>query len=120
EAGAYTPAEKEYREAIRLEGQSAALHYGLGLLLQRTNRKKEAGREYRLALTINPQLAEAHTGLGAVLADEGKLDEAVREYDLALKAKPDLAAARHNLALAHAKAKNSAKAIELWLKNIDE
>jgi tetratricopeptide (TPR) repeat protein len=120
EAGAYSQAENEYRQAIRLDPEAATLHYGLGLLLQRTNRNQEAGREYREALRLNPNFAEAHTGLGSILSAGGRKDQAqaVNEYKQALELKTDLTAARHDLALLYVKLKNDPAAIELWRENL--
>ena len=61
ELGNYTNAEREYREAIVNTPYYSYLHYNLGLLLQRTNRRSAARRSYEQALSIAEQAIRSWT-----------------------------------------------------------
>ncbi len=90
-------AEKEYREAIRLNPNLAEAHNGLGLLLYDLKRYEEAEKEYREALKINPNYTEAHNNLGNLLDDLKRYEEAEKEYKEALKLNSNYADAHNNL-----------------------
>lgn len=59
EQGDYAAAEREYRDAISLEPYQPYLYYNLGLLLHRTNRRKEAKAAYGHALDAYKDATEA-------------------------------------------------------------
>jgi tetratricopeptide (TPR) repeat protein len=75
----YDEAEKEYREAIRINPNLAVPHYNLGNLLKDLKRYDEAEKEYREVIRINPNFADVHVSLGEILYFEGKKDEAKEE-----------------------------------------
>jgi tetratricopeptide (TPR) repeat protein len=87
-------AEKEYREAIRINPDLAEAHNNLGILLsdlgdEETDPEKkkqyyqEAEKEYREAIRIKPDLAEAHFGLGLLFKNQGRYEEARAELEKA-------------------------------------
>ena len=90
-------AEKEYREALRINPDFAAAHINFGNLLDDIGRKEDAVAEYREALRINPDYAVAHYNLGILLGDMGRKEDAETEYRDALKINPDYADAHINL-----------------------
>jgi len=72
----YEEAEKEYREAIKINPNLAYAHNNLGILLQNLKRYEEAEKEYREAIKINPNLAYAHNNLGILLKKLKRYEEA--------------------------------------------
>jgi tetratricopeptide (TPR) repeat protein len=77
--GRLDEAEKECREAIRIDPDSAVAHYNLGSLLNNKGREEDAEAEYRGALRINPDYGDAHYNLGVLLKDMGRKEDAEAE-----------------------------------------
>lgn len=75
----------EFREALRLEPDAAAVRGMLGYVLWRQGSASEAERELRQASRALPQDAGIHINLGNTLQALGRLDEAVAEYKVALQ-----------------------------------
>ena len=59
----FEEAEKEYREAIKINPDYADAHNNLGALLQNLKRYEEAEKEYREAIKINPNDILAHQNI---------------------------------------------------------
>ncbi|MGB7000531.1 MAG: tetratricopeptide repeat protein [Halobacteriota archaeon] len=90
-------AEKEYREAIRINPDYANAHNNLAILLNEMGRKEDAEAECREALRINPDYANAHNNLAILLNEMGRKEDAEAEYRDALRINPDSAVAHYNL-----------------------
>ena len=90
----------EFREAVRLESDSAAARWNLGTALTQVRQYDEAIDQFLAALPLTPQPARIHNDLGIALAMQGRLDEAVDQFEQALGLEPDYMEARRNLALA--------------------
>ncbi len=84
-------------EALRRDPRSPVLHYRLGFLLQKMNRKKEAEAEYRAALERNPCHLQALNNLGTIQLDLGRTAAAETFYRRALRCDPAFYAANFNL-----------------------
>jgi len=97
--GRLDEAEKEYREAIKINPNFTLAHYNLGNLLKNSNQFEKAEKEFRKAIKINPNLAPAHYNLGNLLKNLKRLEEAEKEYREAIKINPNLAEAHNNLGL---------------------
>jgi Flp pilus assembly protein TadD len=85
--GLVDEAMRAYREAIRLDPESASAHYNLGSSLARSGNFAEAERHLRAALKKKPE-ARTHAGLGIVLQALGRTDEARREIETAKALEP--------------------------------
>jgi len=98
--GRENEAEKDYREAIRINSDFAVGHYNLGVLLANLKRYEEAEKEYREAIRINSSYAEARNNLGSLLYDLKRYDEAEKEYEKAIelldKDSPEVCAIVHS------------------------
>src|SRR5262245_19965037 len=81
--------------------------------LQRQGAWKEAAEEYRALLAIAPNYAEAQANLGSVLSWLEKYDEAIAAYASALRLNPQLTPILLNLGIAHYRAGQFAKAVEV-------
>lgn len=75
----------QFREALRLEPDAAAVQGMLGYALWLQGRAPEAERELRQASRALPQDAGIHINLGNALQSLGRLNEAVAEYTTALQ-----------------------------------
>jgi len=89
-----------YREALRINPESASAHYNLGLALYHKGLLDEAIEAYREALRINPESANTRTNLGLALYRKGLLDDAIEAYREALRINPQDALAQLNLGIA--------------------
>ena len=96
-AGDFGNAEKEYKEAIKINPNLAEVHYNLGVLLERLKRHDEAEKEYREVIKINPNYMAAHYNLGNLLADLKRYDEAEKEYRETIRINPYFVQAHYNL-----------------------
>jgi tetratricopeptide (TPR) repeat protein len=96
-AGDFGNAEKEFKEAIKINPNLAEVHYNLGVLLERLKRYDEAEKEYREVIRINLNYMAAHYNLGNLLADLKRYDEAEKEYRETIRISPDFVQAHYNL-----------------------
>jgi tetratricopeptide (TPR) repeat protein len=87
----------EFREAVRLEPDRAAIRFTLGTLLFEHGQIEEAVAAYREAIRLDPSLSMAHTNLGLALAQRGKPQDAIAEYREAIRLQPGDAEAHCNL-----------------------
>jgi predicted O-linked N-acetylglucosamine transferase (SPINDLY family) len=86
-----------YQQALKLQPDSAEVHYNLGNVFKLQGKLDAAIKSYQEALNIQPKIAQAHNNLGNALHQQGKLDAAVESYEQALKLKPNYAQAHYNL-----------------------
>src|SRR3989339_224094 len=93
----YEEAEKEYKEAIKINPNNSESHYNLGVLLYSQKRYEEAEREYKESIKINPTHSEAHNNYGALLFGLCKYGEAENEFKYAISINPYYIEAHNNL-----------------------
>lgn len=93
----------EFREAIRLQPDSAEAQANTGIALERLGRPVEAEGCYREALRLDPGLAAAWYDLGQLLLQSRRPMEAAEDFRVALRLDPALATAHNNLGLALAR-----------------
>lgn len=88
-AGQIEEALREYREAIKWNGQhrvpSFRPHYCYGALLSKLNRLKESERQLLRAIQLDPTIWEAHFELAKLRYKRGELKAALEEVDRALQ-----------------------------------
>lgn len=92
---------KNYREAIRINPKTAALHFELAQLLWATDTvdgQKEAVAEYKTALELNPSDEKSESQLARIAAQNGDTKEALADYSKAVEMQPDDAVALTGLA----------------------
>ena len=85
----FEEAEKEYREAIKINPDYADAHNNLGALLQNLKRYEETEKEFREAIKINPNYANAHYILGFLLEELKRYEEAAIFLKKALQINPE-------------------------------
>lgn len=86
-----------WREALA-SGESAPLHFNLGVVLSQLGRSKEAIGHYRKAVRLAPKNAPAWTNLALLLEKQGDFGEAEQCHRKALAADPGAPAVLFNLA----------------------
>ena len=88
----------EHFEAVRrLQPESAAAHYNVGVALEALGRADDATRAYDAAVRHNPHHSAAHNNLGNMLLAAGRVPDARDHYQRAVAAGPDNAEAHNNL-----------------------
>jgi tetratricopeptide (TPR) repeat protein len=92
----YDDAIAEFRQSLRLNGDSAPTHYNLAFALSARGRRDEAIAELQEALRIDPDYAQAHNNLGALLQVTDRPEQALAHYRRAVEIRPDNVEARTN------------------------
>jgi tetratricopeptide (TPR) repeat protein len=87
-AGAYDQAVAEFKAALSGDPGNARAHYGLGLVYDRQDKRREAIEEYQLAVGSDPGLADAYKGLGVDYHSIGEVGKAIEMLEAYLKLKP--------------------------------
>jgi type IV pilus assembly protein PilF len=111
-------AEEEFRKALTdLTYQHRELPYfNLGRLYVLQNRLDEALDSIEKAIQIQPRLAMAHNLRGLVFEKQDNIGRAIASYEAAVKIVPEDVLFNYNLAVAHFKNKDYARAKEIFLK----
>lgn len=97
QGGGAAQAVTHFRESLRLNPDSAATHYNLGVALSMLREYADATREFESAVRLDPDHAEARNNLGAMLHVAGRFDEAAAHYRKAIELRPENAEAHSNL-----------------------
>lgn len=92
EQGFQMEADKEFREAIRLDPTNGGAHAGLATVLENTGHAAESRAEAEAALRLQPS-ADAHLVLARLDLKSKQTDSAEHHVDLALTLEPNNAAA---------------------------
>jgi Flp pilus assembly protein TadD len=87
--GKYVEAEKEFREAIRLQPDYAEAHELLAAALLEQGKTDEGIAERREAVRLKPGDANFHINLGDALLKQGDTAETIKEYRWASRLIPD-------------------------------
>ncbi|MDD5687754.1 MAG: tetratricopeptide repeat protein [Elusimicrobia bacterium] len=93
----YEEAEKEFREAIRINPYYYGAYNNLGSVLFVLKRFEEAEREYREATKLGFSYAESHYNLGNLLYNSKRYLEAEKEYKEAIRIDPNRSEAHNSL-----------------------
>ena len=88
QARQYDRAVEAYRQALRLNPESAAAHHGLGSVYINMGRAPEAVEPLRTAARLAPQNAATRLNLGIALALLRRADEALAELNEARRLSP--------------------------------
>lgn len=92
DAGKYSHALREGKQAVELAPGSARAHHAYGVVLRAVFRRGEAVRELERARTLAPDDGDIAVELGWALAETGKLDRARALAAVAVTRWPDKAA----------------------------
>ena len=98
--GKFDEAIAEFREALRLEPDSAETHWNLGLALASRGAPEEAIAHLRRVVQLDPTNGQAHYDLASTLLEARQLEDAVDQFRAALRLMPNSVEAHNNLGLA--------------------
>jgi Tfp pilus assembly protein PilF len=108
--GSMDDAIREYREVLKLDGKSAAIHLNLAASLMKNNDSPGAVKELETVKQLEPESAEPHAILALIYASQNKIELATSEYQIALekaaKLNPKSASIYKNLGLVYLEQKN--------------
>jgi TonB family protein len=88
----------EYREAIRLQPNYSAAHFGLAIAFRDKSDFDDAATEFREVIRESPNDVGAHEALGLTLFRKGDFDGAMTEYREAIRLNPQEAQTHYRLA----------------------
>jgi Flp pilus assembly protein TadD len=83
--GRLDEAERQYRDALRLDPSSAAVRDALGYLLVRKSAFPEAVTHLMEAVRLRPDAAASHASLAYALREVGRLDDSIAACRRALQ-----------------------------------
>jgi Flp pilus assembly protein TadD len=113
EKGNLRVAEREYREALVLDGANPNLYNNLGALYLEQGRLDEAEDAFRRAMSLDPDQVKGRVNLGAVLYRQGKQEQGMQLLREALALAPEDAEVLYRLALLYAHSGQREQAREL-------
>jgi serine/threonine-protein kinase len=96
----FPQAEQEYRAAVQIDPNDAALQSALGHVLVEERKWDEAISVLRAAIALQPDDAVAHNNLGVALQTVGNVADAIPEFRQAIRVQPDYLEAHSNLGTA--------------------
>ena len=97
----WNAAEKEFKQALQLNLNSADTHHSYSLFLTFAKRHDEAIAEAKQAQVLDPLSIFINTFLGLVYFYAGQYDRAIEEQQLALTLNPGYFLAHYNLGIAN-------------------
>lgn len=109
-------AEKDYREALRVQPETRGVHLALGQLYAKASDWPKAEDEFRAEAKLQPGDAESAYWLGNSLLEEGKLKEAQTELERADRLRPAMPETLYALGKANSLGGNAAGAETAWIK----
>ena len=111
-------AEREFREALKLQANLPEAHLELGLVYSGSSQWDKAEEEFRAQTKLQPGNAEAAYRLGSALLQQGKLHEAQAELQRANRLLPDMPETLYSLGKVASLEGDSQAAESCWQKVI--
>ncbi len=106
-------AERAFKKALAIDGDSAEAHDGLGVAYRWQKRSEEAVHEHMQSIGLLHYRPQTHIHLGLALAEVGQIDWAIRAFHVALEQNPNSPLPHRCLAQLYERAKKDhAKAEE--------
>ncbi len=112
EKGEYGQALQAFREAIRLQPDSALAWYSLGFTYGQLKQYDQALQAYREAIRLKPDDADAWNSLGNTYRNLKQHDQALQALREAIRLKPDDADAWYNLGNTYGQLKQYDQAVQ--------
>ncbi len=109
---------QQFAEVARADPRYPAVHFGLGRLLFRQGKDREAVEHFRSELEAHPEHAEARFHLAKALLRMGRTEEVLGHLQALQGKKVDQAERHFFLAKTHHRLKQPAQAIEALLQGI--
>ena len=109
-------AEKEFREALKVQPNLPEVHLELGLVYAGASQWDKAEEEFRAQSKLQPGNAEAAYRMGSALLQQGKVHEARRELQRADRLLPNMPETLYSLGKAASLEGDSRSAESAWSK----
>ena len=120
EAGRFKEAEDEFKVALALAPDDAAIYHDLGLLYDRMGVPEKAIGALEQAASMAPDSARFHLRLGQVYAKGGQDQLAEATFKRALEKRSDWGKARCELGMLYVRGRQSDKAQPLFLETLEQ
>ncbi len=101
----WADAERTFKKALSIDGDSAEAHDGLGVAYRWLKRPQEAVHEHMQSVGLLHHRPQTHIHLGLALAEVGHVDWAIRAFNVALEQNPNNPFPHRCLAQLHERAK---------------
>lgn len=99
QSGDLTKAERDFRQVLAIDSQSAAAYANLGVVYIRQARWDKAIHMLRKAQKLAPQMIGIQLNIGLAYYRQNKFDAAITPFESVLRDQPDSAQARYLLGL---------------------
>ena len=96
-ANDFDGAERQCRNALRLNPKNSEVLTILGILLLKQEKPDEAVKYWLESIRFDPNNTDAHYNLGLAMSRQGKFDEAIKHWSTVLRINPDHTEAHSNL-----------------------
>ena len=113
-------AERAFRKALDIDGDSAEAHDGLGVAYRWQKRPEEAVHEHMQSIGLLHYRPQTHIHLGLALAEVGHVDWAIRAFNVALEQNPNNPFPHRCLAQLYERAKKDPAKADEHHKKADE
>ncbi|GGC60063.1 O-linked N-acetylglucosamine transferase, SPINDLY family protein [Undibacterium terreum] len=97
--GSWADAAGYYRQALALNGSSAAIHINLGFVLIEQGLLQEAKSHLEQAIVLSPGLSDSYFFLGKIAQGMGDPDAAITEFSRAVSVDPNFVEAYETLGI---------------------
>lgn len=114
----YEEAIEEFREAIRVEGETAEAYQGLGLAYLQSGDRAKAIESFKEALRLKPDWAQTHYELGQSYYEAGNYKSAANSLEEAVRLQPDFFEALISLSKAYQHSGLHASAVTVLQKAV--
>ncbi|NES88383.1 tetratricopeptide repeat protein [Okeania sp. SIO2B9] len=108
-----------YRQAIKLNPNSAWSYHNLGKALTKLQKWDEAIPAYQEAIKLNPNSGSFYYNLAEAFMKQGNLDKAIANYSKAIEIKPSFSIGHNSLGEALAKQGKLVEAIGCFRKAVE-
>ena len=108
-----------YRQAIKLNPNSAWSYHNLGETLFKLQKWDDAIAAYQQAIKLNPHSGSLYYNLAEAFMQQGNLDEAIANYSKAIEIKPSFSIGHNSLGEALAKQGKLLEAIGCFRKAVE-
>jgi len=117
--GNFHKAIKNYKDAIKLEPNSAEAYANMGVAYQNNGDLNSAIDSYKMAIKIKPDDSDAYSNMGVALKAKGELSAAIESYQKALDINPGHAYSHYNIGNIFKDKGNLEEAINHYKKAIE-
>jgi tetratricopeptide (TPR) repeat protein len=117
--GRYAEAMEDYRQALKISPENAAVHFNLAILCARQGKHADAVESYRRAIELGRVQADGHVGLAKALIKLRRFAEAEEASTKAIDLAPDSGGSYADRAQSRAEQGKAGEALDDYLKALE-